>query len=219
MTDLFVVKGHKKSKVLLCLAKHVDEIQLKISEVPELAEQLGLTDTPPQTGNGYIGLRQHIQLFFYPFLCAIVLDRCLWSLGFEKESINVQWVHPLSGQLTTVCQTPEKHLDKLLQGFWLSYGACGSVDLGQRGSPDVALNAEVVVRSANHKSMAKLHAALGNLYGMVGILLSLSVLNEQHHLEKVMEAVLLLSLFNRQNLWKFTAICGIKIFRAIIMRS
>ncbi|KAF8576987.1 hypothetical protein K439DRAFT_1622438 [Ramaria rubella] len=187
-------------KFLLHLAKHVDEIQLQISEVPELAEQLGLADTSPQTGNGYIGLRQHIQLFFYPFLCAIVLDRCLWSLGFEKD---VQWVHPLSGQLTMVHQTPEKHLDKLLQGFWLSYGACGSVDLGQRGSPDVALNAEVVVHSANHKSTAELHAALGNLYGMVGILLSLSVLNKRDHLEKVMEAVLLLSFFNRFFLTNF----------------
>ncbi|KAF8573375.1 hypothetical protein K439DRAFT_1625122 [Ramaria rubella] len=219
MTDIFVVKGHKKvcfsdevtrmitplslpndsQKFLLHLAKHVNEIQLKISEVPELAEQLGLADTPPQTGNGYISLRQHIQPFFYPFMCAIVLDQCLWSLSFEKESINVQWVHPLSGHLTTARQTLEKHLDKLLQGFWVSYGAHGLVNLGQRGSPDVALNAEVVVHSANHKSTAELHAALGNLYGMVGILLSLLVLNKQDHLEKVMEAVLLLSCFNRSD--------------------
>ncbi|KAF8581052.1 hypothetical protein K439DRAFT_1619362 [Ramaria rubella] len=83
-----------------------------------------------------------------------------------------------------VRQTPEKQLDKLLQGFWLSYGARGSVDLGQRGSPDVALNAEMVIRSGNHKSTAEFHAALGNLYGMVGILLSLSVLNKRDHLEK-----------------------------------
>ncbi|KAF8574296.1 hypothetical protein K439DRAFT_1624434 [Ramaria rubella] len=123
-------------------------------------------------------------------MCAIVLDRCLWSLGFEREMIDIQWVHPLSGHLTTVCQTPQKHLDTPLQGFWVSYGAHGSVELGQRGPSDVALNAEVVVCSANHKSTAELHATLGNLYGMAGILISLSVLNKQDHLEKVMQAVL-----------------------------
>ncbi|KAF8582498.1 hypothetical protein K439DRAFT_1618201 [Ramaria rubella] len=110
-------------------------------------------------------------------------------------------------------KTPGQAIARFLAFLWCR----GSVDLGQRGSPDVALNAEVVVHSANHKSTAELHAALGNLYGMVGILLSLSVLNKRDHLEKVMEAVLLLSFFNRQNLWTFTAICGIKIFRAIIM--
>ncbi|KAF8581720.1 hypothetical protein K439DRAFT_1618845 [Ramaria rubella] len=120
MTDLFVAKSGTavcfKNKVegmieslslpthckdfLLCLAQNVDGLQSDVQTRNELAVFIGLsTALPLKNEDGYISALNYRQSFFYPFMCALVLDKCMWALGFENDMREIQWVHPLSGDL------------------------------------------------------------------------------------------------------------------------
>ncbi|KAF8572784.1 hypothetical protein K439DRAFT_1625535, partial [Ramaria rubella] len=206
MTDLFVAKSGTavcfKNKVegmieslslpthckdfLLCLAQNVDGLQSDVQTRNELAAFIGLsTALPLQNEDGYISAPNHRRSFFYPFMCALVLDKCMWTLGFENDMQEIQWVHPLSGDMAAPLPTDEGHHMDLLRSFWISYGSRGSFDTARIKAQEVAWNANVAVKSASYKSTADLSSAVGNIYYMASTLISL----KNEHLKEVIAAI------------------------------
>ncbi|KAF8577844.1 hypothetical protein K439DRAFT_1621810 [Ramaria rubella] len=102
---------------------------------------------------------------------------------------EIQWVHPLSGDMAAPLPTDEGHHMDLLRSFWILYGSRGSFDTARIKAQEVAWNANVAVKSASYKSTADLSSAVGNIYYMASTLISLSVLNKNEHLKEVIAAI------------------------------
>ena len=112
---------HKASEeFLLGLARNVDSLDNHILENARLAMEIGLGKEQPITG--YPVGRGNRTWFFYPFMSALVLDQCLWALGYSGSIPTLQWIHPFAtkSQHQEIGYSDVKvHLER----FLISYGS------------------------------------------------------------------------------------------------
>ncbi|KAF8584384.1 hypothetical protein K439DRAFT_1616788 [Ramaria rubella] len=169
------------------LAVNLDREEDLLAVLPASARELGLTSEVPE-GDGYLSSRgQDRATFFYAFVGAIVLDRCLWALGVGGSPQQAQWLHP---------RTPFQERDssvfsrevQLLRGFQVDHAAHGKVRIsGKETGATVIRNTQLLADTSNHKSKSKLQNALGNICFGAAALLCLSVNNQQKHLASIVK--------------------------------
>jgi len=140
---------------------------------------LGLGTTPPRTG--YPTQHSDRTFFFYPFMCAIVLDQCRWALGCSGTVPQNQWIHPYSYR-STQGVVPYHALQDNMWNFLVSYGSCGFIEVDDE-DPLVELNANISAATAAHSSNLDVSSAMAHLYFLASGFLALSVVSF-YHLEK-----------------------------------
>jgi hypothetical protein len=162
---------------LLRLAKNVDKLSHSLQTNVSLASDIGLGKDVPQTG--YPTIRGDRTNFFYPFMSAIVLDRCLWAIGCSGRVPSYQWIHPF-GVKPHHPAVNYASLQANAKNLIISYGSRGQVHLEDQNSL-VALSANISAKTAGHVSNAEISHLMAALHFLASGYLALSVVSALLH--------------------------------------
>ena len=164
--------SHNACEFLDRLAHIVDGLAVYVEENEDLKNNIGLGTDRPSDGYPY---GRTMARFFYNFMCAIVLDRCLWALGLGSRTEAIQWTHPDFHAPPSVHLSSQTDLDTLLHQFMVSFGSRGAtVPVDGLGTPS-GFNAHLCVRSATLKGDADTHRTMSNLYVLASAFWALSM--------------------------------------------
>jgi hypothetical protein len=157
------------------LASIADELESIMDSNQCLCDELGLGQVTPQDG---YPKGSNIKTFFYPFMCCIVLDRCLWAVIPGSTSRTTQWIHPRSdklGVLSLPKVRPYEVGGHVIRDFLISWGSRGEVNVSKDGNPILEMIAQMCINAATHKGDADVSRAMSNLNYLTSVCYALSV--------------------------------------------
>jgi hypothetical protein len=157
------------------LASIADGLETIMDSNQQLCDELGLGQVTPQDG---YPTGANVPIFFYPFMCCIVLDRCLWALIPSAKSRTTQWIHPRSdthGPLSLRKVRPYEGAGPVIRDFVVSWGSRGQAHVVRDGNPLSETHAQLCISAATHKGDADVSRTVSNLYYMASVCYALSV--------------------------------------------